>query len=32
MYLKVLFIGVIVGNPGRKAAKEMIGKIKKNMQ
>jgi metallophosphoesterase (TIGR00282 family) len=29
--LKVLFIGDIVGNPGRKAAKEMIATIKRNL-
>jgi metallophosphoesterase (TIGR00282 family) len=28
--LKVLFIGDIVGNPGRKAAKEMIAVLKRN--
>lgn len=27
--LKVLFIGDIVGNPGRKAVKELLGKLKK---
>jgi len=30
--LKVLFIGDIVGSPGRKAAKEMISKLKKEEQ
>ncbi|NLD50694.1 MAG: TIGR00282 family metallophosphoesterase [Clostridiaceae bacterium] len=29
--MNVLFIGDIVGNPGRKAAKEMIQKLKKEM-
>lgn len=29
--MKILFIGDIVGNPGRKAAKEMICSLKKNM-
>lgn len=29
--MKLLFIGDIVGNPGRKAAKEMISQIKKTM-
>ncbi len=29
--MKVLFIGDIVGNPGRKAAKEMIAVLKKEM-
>lgn len=30
--MKVLFIGDIFGNPGRKAAKEMIQKLKREMQ
>lgn len=30
--MNVLFIGDIVGNPGRKAAKEMIQKLKKEMR
>ena len=29
--MKVLFIGDIVGNPGRKAAREMISKIRREM-
>jgi len=30
--LKILFIGDIFGNPGRKAAKEMVQKLKKERQ
>jgi 2',3'-cyclic-nucleotide 2'-phosphodiesterase len=29
--LKILFIGDVVGNPGRKAVKEMVSKLKKSM-
>lgn len=30
--MKILFIGDIFGNPGRKAAKEMVQKLKKERQ